>query len=246
MRRTQHKKTAPNEQEGVDARSTLAGSALDASITALRLIKRISLADQAAHVVRQMILAGDLAPGEHLPQDKLATELGVSRTPLREALLKLQEEGLVRLSGSRGVKVAKPDKEELLELYEVREALDGLAAKLAASRITADGRARLGTVIEKMGELVASPEPHQWLMLNLQFHDCIVEASSNRVLKQLSSHLSSRMTVTLLIDTPGQLARSYEEHSKVCQAVLAGDVEGAEAAAKAHIAANREAIRRWT
>ncbi len=211
------------------------------------VIIRVRLVDQVAAVLRDMIITDRLKPGEHLLQEKLASDLSVSRTPLREALLKLQEEGLVTLSGTRGVEVATHDASQIIELLDVREALDALAAKLAARKASPQDTAQIKSVVDKEGELVERLDLHEWLLLNVQFHGAITEASHNRALRQLSSYIqtSSRMVFRTLMVTPQRLVLNFKEHQHIYEAIAAGDAEAAELAAKTHIANNKEVVRQW-
>lgn len=215
------------------------------SETVLQPIKKMRLSSQVADLLREMILSGHFKPGEHLLQDKLAIQLGVSRTPLREALLKLQEEGLIRLSGARGVEVTRLDPAEILELYEVREVLDGLAARLAATNATPAELAGTKSILDEVSAFVEHPDLHEWLVLNVRFHDSIIEASHNRALKQLSSYVntSSRMFHPLMLHTPQRTLINYQQHLRIYEAIVARDAGRAEAAAKEHIASIKAVVR---
>lgn len=207
------------------------------------IINRRRLREEVLDVLRQMILSGRLQPGEHLLQDRLAAELGVSRTPLREALLKLQEEGLVRFSRTRGVTVTVLDLAELLDLYSVRAVLDGLAAGQAATRA---GEAQIELIKAVLDRMTATQlDEREWLALNLQFHEAVYRASGNSTLHQLMSYMeqTSRMSLRFLTYPAQRIRTYYEQHVRIYEAIAAHDPEGAEANARRHIATVEEHVR---
>ena len=118
-------------------------------------LKRTRLVDEAARALRDAILNGELSSGTRLRQVQLATQLGISRTPLREALMKLEQEGLIELLPRGGLRVALLNLDEAVELYDVREVLDGLAARLAAQRITEQGLRDLKRHLSQMKDCLA-------------------------------------------------------------------------------------------
>lgn len=204
-------------------------------------VRRGRLVDEVAGVLRAAIARGELAPGQHLHQEALAERLGVSRTPLREALRKLEEEGLIVLARGRGVEVRSPDLWEAVELYEVREMVDGLAASLCAQRSSPEERAGLRAVHRQMHQGLANWDPHRWLIGNLAFHDAIVRAARNRVLAQ-SLHLvrlSAQTFYPTVLLQPQRAHAACEEHAAVLRAIEAGDPREAELAARHHIVAAR-------
>lgn len=129
-------------------------------------ISKRRLVDEAARALREAILDGRLRPGQRLLQDRLAEMLGVSRTPIREALQRLEREGLVRSVGRQGMVVAQLAAQDIEEIYDVREVLEGLAARLAASRIS---QAQLNTLrksLERMAGHAEKGDARRWLEAN--------------------------------------------------------------------------------
>ena len=208
-------------------------------------IKRVRLADQVVERLRDMILSDRLRPGEYVPQDRLAAELGVSRTPLREALVKLQQEGLVRLSGTRGAEVTTLDPPELLELYDLREVLDGLAARLAAEQRTPEDIEEMRSILDNAADSRDQVDVHAWYMANIRFHEAVYRASNSRSLLQLAHYITrtSRMAFRLLVVSPQRIAPNHHEHVQIFEAILAGDVQAAESAARLHIVTSKEPVR---
>ena len=193
-------------------------------------------ADAAYLALRQGILQGDLAPGERLRSVALANELKVSRTPVREALRKLEAEGLVQRSGS-GLIVREFDERDLTELFYVREALEGMAARLAAEHATRDEIAEIRELLDDMegvsqrGELVALRA------LTAEYHRMVGRAAHNgrllQSLENLLGHVRQMQTSTLLL-VEGRAAEAIKEHRELLQAIEARDADRAETVARAH------------
>ena len=207
-------------------------------------LQRRRLVDEASQRLREAILNGRIAGGARLRQTALAERLGISRTPIREALVRLREEGLVELLPRGGVRVAPLDPEEAVELYDLREVLDGLAARLAAGRRDAGGLARLERGLRRMATSIEREDPTQWFRSHVNFHEEIMRAAANRHLARLSGvvHLSIRQFHPMLLQTPRRLADANREHRQIFEAIAARDPETAERAARAHIAAAREIV----
>jgi len=207
-------------------------------------LQRRRLVDEAAQRLREAILSGRLAGGTRLRQTELADRLGISRTPIREALVRLREEGLIELQPRGGVRVAPLDPDEAVELYDLREVLDGLAARLAAGRREAGGLGHLERALGRMRGCVERGDPTHWFRAHVQFHEEIIRAAGNRHLARLSAvvRLSIRQFHPMLLGTPQRLADADREHRQIFEAIAARDPEGAERAARAHIAAAREIV----
>src|SRR3954470_19857447 len=126
-----------------------------------------TVAGQVAEHLKAEILAGERAPGERLPQVEIARRLGVSTTPVREALAALQREGLVRLHPQRGAVVFLPSVDDLKEHYEIRGALEALAAAKSAGRFAPEWAAPLEALLDEMRE---GPEASRYIALNQRFH----------------------------------------------------------------------------
>jgi len=205
-------------------------------------LKRTRLADEAAQALREAILTEEMASGTRLRQVQLATQLGISRTPLREALMKLEQEGLIELLPGGGLRVTVLNLDEAVELYDVREVLDGLAARLAAQRIDEQGIRNLERHLVRMKACLTGHDAHTWFVAHVAFHDGIFRASGNGRLQALSSvvRLSIQRFHPVLLATPNRLAEAYQEHDDIFEAVRAHDPEAAERLARAHIARAKE------
>jgi DNA-binding GntR family transcriptional regulator len=207
-------------------------------------LQRRRLVDDATQALRDAILAGRLAAGARLRQTDLAQQLHISRTPIREALGRLQQEGLVDLLPHGGVRVILLDLDEAVELYELREVLDGLAARLAAARIDAGRLATCERALERMGRAVERPNGGHWFAAHVLFHEEIVRGAGNRRLQRLIPvvRLSIRHFHPLLLRTERRLETAWREHRRILEAIAAHDAEAAEREARAHIVNAREIV----
>jgi DNA-binding GntR family transcriptional regulator len=195
----------------------------------------VTTADAAYQALRQGILQGDLAPGERLRSDALANDLRVSRTPVREALRKLEAEGLVERSGS-GLIVREFSEKDLTELFYVREALEGMAARLAAENATPGEIAEIREMLDDMEAVRQRGDIAALRPLTAEFHRLICRAAHNerllQSLKSLLDHVRQMRTSTLYV--AGRPAAALKEHRDLLEAIAARDPDGAEELARAH------------
>ncbi|HET7876416.1 MAG TPA: GntR family transcriptional regulator [Methylomirabilota bacterium] len=207
-------------------------------------LKRRRLVDDATQSLREAILSGRLPAGARLRQMDLAARLGISRTPIRDALGRLEQEGLIELLPPGGVRVTPLNAEQAVELYDLREVLDGLAARLAAGRADQVALGRLERALARMAECVERGDPSPWFRAHVAFHEEIVRAANNRPLTRLSSvvRLSIRQFHPLLLKTERRLADAYREHRGIFEAIAARDAEAAERLARAHITNAKEIV----
>ncbi len=201
-------------------------------------LRRRRLVDDATQSLREAILGGRFTGGARLRQEALADRLGISRTPIREALGRLEHEGLIELLPRGGVRVTVLNADEAVGLYELREVLDGLAARLAAGRADAVALARLERPLARMAECAERRDSRPWFRVHVSFHEEIVRMAGNRPLGRLVSlvRLSIRHFHPLLLKTPTRLEDAYREHRAVFEAIAARDAEAAERLARLHIA----------
>jgi DNA-binding GntR family transcriptional regulator len=209
-------------------------------------IRRRRLVDDATQTLRGAILNGRFPAGARLKQTDLADQLAISRTPIREALVRLQQEGLVALLPGGGVRVALLALEDAVELYDLREVLDGLAARLAARRPTPATVARLDKALARMAQCLERQDANQWFAAHVAFHDEIFRAAGNERLRGLSSvvRLSIRHFHPLLLKTERRLEDAHREHRAIFEAIVAQDAAAAEGLARTHIAGAKEIVLR--
>lgn len=184
-----------------------------------------SLAEEAYLALHRRIVRGQLAPGETLLEPALCEELGISRTPLREALKRLAGEGLVVMPRNRRARVAPIDARELEHLFEVEAGLESLAAGLAAERMTNTELKRLESLQERLERLLAKGDRNAYFELNQRIHGLIVAGARNPVLEETHRGLLGRLERAryLALDRLGRWQESTEEHREILEALKARD-----------------------
>lgn len=197
----------------------------------------LTLRERVYHHLRQEILASRIAPGAVLQEVPLAESLGVSRGPIREALGGLAAEGLVTITPRRGAVVTSLTKRDFLEVYEVREALEVLAVRLAVPTMTGDQLRELEDAIELMVDCSARRDLAGFFDANSAFHEAFVVASGNRKLIEVYRRLIGQMgpyrRPSALLR--GSLERSIAEHREIMAAARAHDVASATSLVLEHI-----------
>jgi DNA-binding GntR family transcriptional regulator len=147
---------------------------LEKSATQLKIAKKsVPVRERAYNYLKSDLLSGRFAPGERLTEEHLAKSLGVSRTPVREALHKLESEGLVKPLESRGFYVARDSREEMEDLFDIRAALEGYAIRLICERITEETIQQLNELIKKAEDALARKKLDEIFDYNTQFHDVL-------------------------------------------------------------------------
>lgn len=187
--------------------------------------------------LRDAIISAILKPGERLMEIQLAEEMGVSRTPVREAIRKLELEGFVVMVPRKGAYVAGISTKDIADVFELRAALEGLAAGLAAERITEEELELLERCLVKVSESVKNNDLEKLIELDTEFHDTLFKASRNERLVQIVSNLREQIQRfrTASLSTPGRMQFALQEHKKIVEAVSDRNVELAQALAKEHI-----------
>jgi DNA-binding GntR family transcriptional regulator len=200
-------------------------------------VENLTLWQRVYEHLRAAILEGRLEPGTELTEVALAEQLGVSRGPLREAIGRLAAEGLVSVSPRRGAVVRSLSKEEFLELYQVREALERMAMQLAALRLTDEEFDGLTALNEEMAAHAAGNKVEAFFEANLAFHARLLEASGNEKLQELYRQLLGQLGRYRLrsLTLRGNLQRSVSEHKTILRAARRGDAERAAQLMAEHI-----------
>ncbi len=194
--------------------------------------------------LRRAIFDGKLPPGTVLRQEHLARQLQVSRTPLREALIALEHEGFIVFSPTGAATVASLDVDDAREIMDVREMIDGLAARLLAERgMTPEVDRALNALADEMCE-AAESDQHRYLVANADFHAKIVEATGHARLQQFIPlvRMSSKVVYAHLQHQGQRLSLSADEHRRVLDAIRSGNGAAAETAAREHV---RNATTHW-
>jgi DNA-binding GntR family transcriptional regulator len=195
------------------------------------------LREVVAETLREAIVNGTLNPGERLMEIQLAEELGVSRTPVREAIRKLELEGFVVMIPRRGTYVADLSIKDINEVFEIRTALDVLAAGLAVERITEDELEQLERLLVEIGELIETDDTDRIVEADSQFHDVLYRASRNDRLVGIINNLREQFTRfrSISIQYPGRMVKSVEEHRRLVEAIASRDTELAQQIAREHM-----------
>ena len=204
----------------------------------------LSASDRAYVFIKDAIAAGTYRAGHPLREEEVAETAGVSRTPVREALRRLDAEGLVELLPNRGARVAGWTEHDLDEIFELRVILESYGARLAARNITAEQLIGLRAVCDEMESEVARSRQIRFERLtdlNNQFHQAILEASGNRRLASLSGTVVQRslVTRTFHLYSPEQLRRSCSGHRELVEALSERDQDRAESTMRTHLLAGR-------
>ena len=203
----------------------------------LNMDEYLPLRDVVFNTLRQAILRGELKPGERLMEIQLANKLGVSRTPIREAIRKLELEGLVLMIPRRGAEVAEITEKSLRDVLEVRGALEELAVKLACQKITDEEIAELRAAEKEFEMALHSGDVTKYAEADVKFHDIIYHATDNQRLIQLLFNLREQMyryRVEYLKreEAHGKL---LEEHKNIIETIAARDMDAAVDAVCQHI-----------
>ncbi|MBO5472500.1 MAG: GntR family transcriptional regulator [Lachnospiraceae bacterium] len=197
----------------------------------------LPLRDVVFNTLRKAILTGELKPGERLLEIHLANQLGVSRTPIREAIRKLELEGLVTMIPRRGAEVAQITEKSLRDVLEVRRALDALCVELACDRITTEGTEQLKRACDAFEHAAKTGDVTTIAAADVALHDIIVQATRNQRLIQMINNLSEQMYRYRFeyIKDESRHDNLVEEHRMIYESILHKDKEKAAEASKVHI-----------
>jgi len=195
------------------------------SATPTAILPRRSLSGELVPLVRDLVLEGELKPGDRIPEQALCLRFGVSRTPMREALKVLAAEGLLDLSPNRGASVARITSDEINELFPIMGALEALAGELACDRIDDPAVARIRKMHDAMVGHYRRGEAGPYIKLNRDIHDALFEAAGNVALSTLYATLMVRIHSVRYIarKSPERWREAVEDHEIIMQALEARD-----------------------
>lgn len=195
--------------------------------------------------LRAMILSGRLPPGTKLPEEELARHLNVSRTPLREAIARLAQERLVNSIPRRGAFIVNFNKQEIIEILTLRAVLEGLAARLAAERISDEDLAEMTRLFSPKNVREGQRNPVLLVNADQHFHELILRSTGNSRLQDVMLNLNDQMQLVRrrTIVLAARLERSVKEHLDLLDALRRRDAKGAEAAALRHVTNVLQAVR---
>ena len=207
------------------------------NLNKLNLDEYKPLRDVVFENLRGAIVEGKLKPGQRLMEVQLAEQLGVSRTPVREAIRKLELEGLVVMLPRKGAYVANMSLKDVVDVLEIRASLEGLAASLSAERITDEDIKKLESIVEEFENNVDESNVEALLKKDVEFHECIFKSTNNKRLHQLINSLWEqvyRFRVAYISDYDSTV-NIVEEHKMILDAIKRGDSEMAKKYAMEHI-----------
>ena len=207
----------------------------------MREYKSASLADQVFEKLENDIIHGAYAHGEILTELKLVEQLGVSRTPIREALRRLEQERLIEDTG-KGSRVVGITEEDVLDIMNIRQHLEGLAAYYATKNMTFDGLQELGHIVDLQDFYFAKWDVERLRMADDEFHECICRLSKRTVIKDtlLPLHRKTRRYRKIAMEDRERAARTLREHREIYNAIVAKNAELAAQLSEKHIEQARE------
>ncbi len=198
----------------------------------------VPVREKAYEYLKASILSGRINPGERLTEEHLARELGISRTPIREALHKLESEGLIKPLATRGFVASRDSKEEVEELFEIRAVLEGYALRVICSRMSDAVLAQLGEAVEKADEALKAQRLDEVFRWNTRFHDTLHDLITD---KHRLYHQMVTMRQYVLryrkntLQYPDGGGRTVDGHRKILMALRLGDADLCERLMREHI-----------
>jgi DNA-binding GntR family transcriptional regulator len=193
----------------------------------LTKIKKVNLNDQVYDILKEMIANYRFIPGSHLNLEQLTRDLGVSRTPVWDAIRKLEQEGFVKIEPKKGVLISELTPETAIELYTVREPLEVLAVRLAVERIDDQTFKKMAQCLKKQEKVIEDKDLIGYSRLDFDFHGLIYNSCNNRVLQEMLENIKNKSRPIAMLITP-ILPRLYHDHVEIFEALRQRDREKAE------------------
>ncbi len=217
---------------------------MERRLAPIRLDSYQPLREVVCETLREAIREGILEPGERLMEIQIAEELGVSRTPVREAIRKLELEGYVVMLPRRGTYVANLSIKDINEVFEIRSSIDALAAGLAAERITDEELEQMERMLVATVDAFEHGDKNRVVDYDSQFHDVLYCASRNDRLVGIINNLREQLTRfrSISMAHPGRMKATMDEHSRLVEAIAQRDVELAQTLARQHMENAEQAL----
>jgi DNA-binding GntR family transcriptional regulator len=203
------------------------------------LIDNPNLRGQTYKILKNMIITREIQPGKKICEETLAREIGVSRTPIREALCRLEHEGIVKSIARRGSFVTMPSRENIIEILQIREVLEGLVVRLVIPHLQPADIQNLRDCLEK---LRSTPEDARHVIeytdSEVEFHDILLKKCPNAMLRQMMEMVHAHLQIIRLrtVILPGRAQKTLDEHLQILEAVGKGNAEAAELLMRRHVA----------
>ena len=204
----------------------------------MKTLQKTNLAEQAYTVIHEMLLAGDhVQPGDKISVEDLARRLGVSRSPVWAAIARLEAEGIIEVRPRQGVFFLGFNRERLMEIFAVREVLEGAAARLAAQRVTPEALAELSRSVERQRASVAPDKQAVYAAEATHFHKLLAELAGNATMAELIQRLwAQTQAMCIRPDIKAAiLDKRADEHARIVEAIAQGDADAAETETRHHI-----------
>jgi DNA-binding GntR family transcriptional regulator len=197
---------------------------------------KVPLRDQAVEVLRDLVVSGELEPGDRINEAELAARFGISRGPLREAIQRLGAEGFIEFRQNRGAFVRTITLDDVVQMYEVREVIEVKAAKLAAARATDSGIARLQELLAAVDEVLRNDTTGSYPS-EFDLHQLVLDLSGNPYLQRAGTDLQNQVRLARLKSgsSPERARQALTEHHLIISAIATRDVLGAAEAMSEHL-----------
>lgn len=195
------------------------------------------LSEDIAESIKTAIIKGKFKPGEKISEGELAESMGISRTPLREAFRKLENEGFIQIIPRKGTVVTGIDAEEAINLYEIKSTLEGLAARLAASNMKEKDIDKLEKINDELKELIDKNDLESFYRVHTRFHEGFVRLCGNKRLIQMISNLNDHFNRFGIISLtlPGQFENAIWQHTQIIESFRSGDQNLVEKSVKTNV-----------
>lgn len=195
------------------------------------------LSEQLRDLIEERIATGFYTPGTRLDESELATEFGVSRTPVREALFQLEMSGLIEIRPRRGAIVKNLTPQELYEMFEVMAELESMCARLASRRMSGPEVVTLRRAHNACEQARLEDNPDKYYQLNKIFHECIYKGSHNTFLSEQAMNLHRRLAPyrRLQLRVRGRMEKSHDEHERIVKAIENGNENDASEIVRSHV-----------
>jgi DNA-binding GntR family transcriptional regulator len=208
-----------------------------------KTVDSTNLRDQTYDIIKNMIILREIEPGKKINEEHIAKEIQVSRTPIREALCRLENEGIVKIIPRRGAFVSDLTEMNVREILLIREVLEGLVVRLAVENMNEKTLEKLRKAIEKVSTL---PEKDRDLInytrSEVDFHALLLSASKNQMLKNMMEIVNAHLQIIRLrtVVIPERAQRTVKEHQQIFEAIENGDAISAEKLMRKHVRSVRE------
>ena len=210
----------------------------------MKVIEKKPLHEEIANNLRELIMSGELQEGDKIKEDELCSSMGISKTPLREALRVLSVEGLIKLVPNRGSFVSTPTFEEIREMFDVMSVLEGICARAAAEKMSAKDLATLEKLHNRLENNFKRRAQREYIRINNQFHSFVQELAGNRTLNQIVNGLRQKILLYRYqsLNLPERFEQSIQEHRDLIEAFRKKDSKKTETLMRRHLKTQCDAL----